>query len=108
MTKGRVKNEKYYILPTCSLHGFQLILNNTIQTLLGDGGLSTMNALQLLHSAANLQEGGGGAFEMSQFKKLWRELFTEDVKKITEPILSRWWTVGQGAIDIRIFLTSGR
>ena len=57
--------------------------------------------MQLLHSASDLQDGGGGVFQVSQFKKLWRHLFHEEFKKIAEPVLSRWWTVGQGAIDVR-------
>ena len=58
-------------------------------------------ATQCLHSAYNLCRGGGGAFEIAEFKRLWNELFGEKFKEITEPVLSRWWTVGQGAIDIR-------
>ena len=45
--------------------------------------------------------GGGGSFEIAEFKRLWKELFNEEFKEITEPVLSRWWTVGQGAMDIR-------
>ena len=83
-----------YLHPTCSLHGHQLVLSNPVKKLIGDGGLGKQNALQLLHSIYNLQTGGGGTFEVSEFKKIWKSLFNEDFSKITEPVLTRWWTIG--------------
>ena len=89
-TKNRITDITRYLQPTCALHGWQLALSNPIQRLIGEGSLNAMNAMQLLHSAYNLQEGGGGVFQVSSFKKLWQKLYNEKHKKIREPILSRW------------------
>ena len=89
--KNRTKDINRYLQTTCTLYGWQLALSNHIQRLLGEGSLNAMNSMQLLHSEYNLQEGGGGVFQVSQFKKLLQKLFNEKHKK--------YWTVGQGAID---------
>ena len=91
----RVLNPDTYLSPTCTLHAVQLTLSNPTKNLMGDGGLGQQNVLQLLHSLFNLQSGGGGSFEISEFKMMWLELFGEKFKKITEPVLTRWWTIGQ-------------
>ena len=32
---------------------------------------------------------------MSEFKAMWLNLFGKTHIKVTEPVLSRWWTIGQ-------------
>ena len=81
----RVLNPDTYLAPTCSLHCHQLTLSNSTKKLIGDGGLGTHNVLQLLHSLYNLQSGGGGSFELGEFRKMWFELFGEKFKKSQSP-----------------------
>ena len=85
----RVLDGSTYLAPTCSLHAHQLNLANPIKKLIGEGALGKQNAMQLMHSLFNLQIGGGGTFEVSEFKKMWTALFNEPYKKIIEPVLTR-------------------
>ena len=64
---------------------------------MGDGCLLKRDALQLLHFTSNLQTGGGGSLEVQEFKAIWKDTFGEDYRKITAPVLTRWWTVGAAA-----------
>lgn len=54
--------------------------------------------MQLVHSAWNLQTGGGGSIELNTFRKLWQENFNseedEKFKKMNCPVLTRWYLVG--------------
>lgn len=49
-----------YLSSTCALYGINLTLKNPVKIVMGEGGLMGRNALQLMHSAYNLQYGGGG------------------------------------------------
>ena len=40
---------------------------------MGEGGLESRNALQLLHSCYNLQYGGVGGLEYEEFQNLYKE-----------------------------------
>ena len=68
---------------------------------MGEGGLEQRNVMQLLHSAYNLQTGGGGLLEFEEYQLLWSELFEEKVKKMSAPILTRWYTVGEGSSYVK-------
>ena len=85
-----------YISGTCSIHALLVALSVPIIKLMGDGGLGKSNLLQLLHSAYNLQTGGGGTFEVSEFSLTWMTLFGEKFNKMLAPILTRWYLVGKG------------
>ena len=36
-----------------------------------------------------------------KFKRMWSSLFNEDFVRITEPVLTRWWTVGEVVKQVR-------
>ena len=82
---------------TCALHAHNLTLKNPVTQLLGEGELTERNALQLLHSAYNLQSGGGGGMEMQEFVGVYMALFNEKWRNITCPVMTRWYTVGLAA-----------
>ena len=67
---------------------------------MGEGGLESRNALQLLHSCYNLQSGGGGGLEYEEFQNLYEEATGEKWTKITCPVMTRWYTVGLAAKDV--------
>ena len=98
---NRILDPNNYLLPTCSLHALQLVLSNPIIKCIGGTGLGIQTAPQLLHSLYNLCTGGGGTFEISEFQLMWRKKFDEKFKKITEPVLTRWWTVGAAAQEVK-------
>ena len=94
ITKNRANDT--YISGTCAIHALSVALSVPIIKLMGDGGLGKSNLLQLLHSAYNLQTGGGGTFEVSEFSLTWMTLFGEKFNKMLAPILTRWYLVGKG------------
>ena len=59
LTKVQQVDELHYMDPTCGIHAHNLTLKNPVSQLFGEGGLNKRNALQLIHSAYNLQYGGG-------------------------------------------------
>ena len=67
---------------------------------MGDGGLNKRNCLQLLHSAYNLQFGGGGGMEYEEFTDLFFGMFNKKWDKLTCSILTRQYTVGLGATGV--------
>ena len=73
------KNRTYphYIVGRCSIHAIQLMLGNPMKSIFGDGGLLKRNALQLLHSAYNLQN----EFESVELKKMWKETVGLEIEK---------------------------
>lgn len=91
----------------CALHGIQLIFKTPVEKALGFGGLGKRSPLQLLHDYYDLQIAMG----KSLWEKRWREAAkklgipmidehgeeTDKVPWLQEPVMSRWWTVGQGA-----------
>ena len=82
-----------YLVGRCSIHAIQLALGNPIKKTFGEGGLLKRNMLQLLHTAYNLQN----EFEDQELKRMWKDVTGEDMKKMSAPILTRWWHVGEGA-----------
>jgi hypothetical protein len=94
----------------CALHGIQLIFKTPIETALGFGGLGIRSPLQLLHDYYDLQIAMGKTL----WDKRWREAAeklgipmidehgeeTDKVPWLQEPVMSRWWTVGQGAKQV--------
>ena len=80
----------------CSLHNIQTCLRNAVTHVLGEGGADddgsfTMNVMQLLHGAYNIQNWQ----EIDELKDLWK--YFDDLKdgdaikfqKLEEPILKR-------------------
>ena len=86
--------------PACGIHAHNLTLKNPVSQLFGEGGLNKRNALQLIHSAYNLQYGGGGGMELQEFEQLHSELFNKKWKVMTCPVMTRWYTVGLGAEQV--------
>ena len=97
LTKKSRTSPENYLTATCSLHALNLCMSNPISKLFGEGGLEKRNALQLIHSAYNLQIGGGGGMEHQEFEAIYTDLFHEKFEGITCPIMTRWYTVGLGA-----------
>ena len=59
------------------------------------------NGDSMIHSAYNLQYGGGGGMELQEFEQLYSELFPgEKWKCMTCPVMTRWYTVGLGAKQV--------
>ncbi len=98
-----------YLVGFCCLHTLQLTLCGALNNTIGAGGIENRNALQLIHAAYDLQNNLG--FEM------WKGYYKEAIKvvqpgndsnefdeslitKLTEPIPTRWWTIGEGANNI--------
>ena len=88
---GRVliDEARAYLSSTCALHAHNLTLKKTVKILMGEGGLESRNALQLLHSCYNLQSGGGGGLEYEEFQNLYEEATGEKWTKITCPVMTR-------------------
>ena len=86
--------------PTWGIHAHNLTLKNYASQLFGEEGLNKRNALQLIHSAYNLQYGGGGGMELQEFEQLHLELFNKKWKVMTCPVMTRWYTVGLGAEQV--------
>ena len=98
LTKFSRVDPSLYMDATCAIHGHNLTLKNPVAQLFGKGGLSERNALQLIHSAYNLQYGGGGGMELQEFEQLYAELFNgKKWKCMTCPVMTRWYTVSLGA-----------
>ena len=97
LTKCSRVNPDFYMDATCGLHAHNLTLKNPVTQLLGEGGLTERNALQLLHSAYNLQSGGGGGMELQEFVGVYMALFNKKWRSITCPVMTRWYTVGLAA-----------
>ena len=95
------------IMSLCGLHGIQLVFKNPIELILGKGGLESRTALQLLHDYFNIQEALGHDVWAIRFKNCATHLgipmrneygtATTSVPILQEPILSQWWTVGEGS-----------
>ena len=98
LTKTNRSHGTNYMSSTCGLHAHNLTMKNPISSLFGEGGLQERNALQLIHSAYNLQSGGGGGMELQEFTAIYAELYGgEKFKCISCPVMTRWYTIGLGA-----------
>ena len=93
-----------YLVGMCCLHTLQLTLSNAMGYVIGKGGLEERNAAQAIHAFFDMQE----AMEFGLWKMHWEDVATKmgldvdliKVKKISAPILTRWWTVGEAAKNI--------
>ena len=91
-----------YLVGFCCLHTLQLTLSNALHTVVGKGGLGKRNALQAIHTFYDLQE----AMEFGLWEREWARAASQTgrgglkLKKMTAPILTRWWTVGEASKSI--------
>ncbi|GFH49221.1 hypothetical protein CTEN210_05697, partial [Chaetoceros tenuissimus] len=95
------------LVGTCSLHCLQVLLANPSRAMIGEGGVTERNALQLIHAVYDLQKHIGveewrNIIKIVEEKsnKKWKNANIgvgndEFYEKFREPILTRWWTVGQ-------------
>ena len=89
-----------YLVTTCSLHNLQTCLRNAVVNVLGEGGNDdngepVMNVMQMLHGAWNIQNWQ----EDEELDGLWKIIQEGNAteikfKKMEQPVLTRWWTVG--------------
>ena len=96
LTKKNISHDRNYMPSTCELHSHNLTMNNPISSLFGEGGLKERNALQLIHSAYNLQYRSGGSMELQEFAAIYAELYGEKYKYISCPVITRWYMVSLG------------
>ena len=101
----------YYIISSCSLHNLQTCLRNGVIEVLGEGGSVEdengttqfkKNAMQLMHGIWNLTNYLPKTF----LRKIWkhsREKLQIDrpYRIFPQPVLTRWWMVGDAACILR-------
>ena len=98
---------------SCSLHNVQTCLRNCVEEVFGAGGMSEtkvgrsikrtfkMNAMQLMNGVFNLFT----YLDLEVLKGIWEHTnnilgTNEPFHKLTNPVLTRWWLVGQTACDL--------
>jgi hypothetical protein len=88
---------------SCGLHDCQSIFRLAIQHYIGDGGLGKRNAVQCNHAVYDMFA------RFSEYMGYWRDFVTklynqehpgveapnELITHILEPIITRWWTLGE-------------
>jgi hypothetical protein len=89
--KQKDRAEEYYLIATCSLHGWQRVLGNAIEGCSGGGGMYKRDMLQMLHTAFQIQE----EFEIPEFKSMWHFVDGQEMEKMVKPDIGRWGSVGQ-------------
>jgi len=96
-----------YLVGFCCLHTLQLTLANPLKNVIGQGGLEERNATQAIHSFYDLQN----VMEFGVWRKEWNRAaetvapeWKGKVKKLAAPIVTRWWTVGEAARLIVLYL----
>jgi hypothetical protein len=83
-TKDRTK--EYYLIATCSLHGWQRVLGNAIDAGSGGGGMFKRDVLQMLHTVYQIQ----GEYEIDKLKGMWSLVSGKAYKTMPKPNIGRW------------------
>ena len=97
--------ENLYLVGFCCLHTLQLTLNGGLTDAIGEGGIEKRNAMQCIHAAYDLQNTLGFAMWKKYFEVAMKVVGGGDdddyeVVKMSEPIVTRWWTVGNAAENL--------
>ncbi len=92
-----------YLVVSCVLHNLQTCLWNGTKIVFGESGLDEngngkQNCLQMLHGAYNIQNWR----EFDELRDIYlyvreKQGLEKKLKPLEEPILTRWWLVGDCA-----------
>jgi hypothetical protein len=97
---------------SCGLHDLQSVFRLALQQHVGDGGLETRNATQLLHATFSFYEEMNGRWSKA-VKAIWKKLHGDEtfdslkgmpkdlLKATQEPLITRWWTTATLALKAR-------
>jgi hypothetical protein len=94
--KTKERTKVYYLIATCSLHGWQRVLGNSIEACSGGGGMFKRDVLQMLHTVYQIQ----GEYEIDEFKAMWGLVSGNDYKTMPKPNIGRWGSVGDAADNL--------
>ena len=96
-----------FLVAFCGLHGINLLLQVPIETFSGQSGIEARTGLQVIHSAYDLQQAQGVRVSREIFDmaaaKVGKPILDKNgkplaqMKFLREPILNRWWTVGEAS-----------
>jgi len=88
----------------CEEKNEQIFMAELAEKVFGTGGIGKRNIIQAVHSAYSLHK----CYEFGVFKKLYREARKEvneedddDVRKMQEPVTTRWWLMGVALSDFK-------
>lgn len=104
-----IANAVSYIHVHCTHHNDQTALRNGVESIYSVGGLEERNVAQLIHSFSDVQKSIETAQFNTMMKTSWRRAHPgveppkEYTKRMQEPILTRWKTVGEGCRYINKF-----
>jgi hypothetical protein len=102
------------MVDSCGLHDIQSVFRLAMQQYVGEGGLDSRNAIQLLHTVFSLYNELRPRWKRV-VKLLWAKTHTQQdempddllnstdapkdlLKAMQEPLITRWWTIGSLAI----------
>ena len=107
MAAFNLVNKEQFLEGFCALHGLQLVLKDPIEESLGENGMGKRTALQLIHNAYDISNALETDVWKSYVKKASENLGIPMLNKrgekvntpptMQEAVLTRWWTVGDGA-----------
>jgi hypothetical protein len=94
--KSKDRTAEFYLIATCSLHGWQRVLGNAIEACSGSGGLLKRDVLQMLHTVYQIQ----GEYEIDEFKGMWRLISGKAFQTMPKPNIGRWGSVGDAGDNL--------
>jgi hypothetical protein len=88
--KRKDRTAEFYLIATCSLHGWQHVLGNAIEACSGSGGLLKHDICQMLHTMYQIQ----GEHEINKFKGMWCLISGKAFQTMPKPNIGHWGSVG--------------
>ena len=104
---------------SCGLHDLQSVFRLALQQYVGEGGLESRNAIQLLHTIYSFYKELKGRWTKA-VRAVWKKVYGEEMpddaldavedipkdllKAMQEPLITRWWTIAVLACKARRYL----
>ena len=113
LIKEGLAKEGVYIHVNCTSHNDQTNIRNAIETVYGEGHLEKRNVTQYIHAYSDVQKSfPGGSDEIKPLLiTAWKHVHGPNstppddfLKRMQEPILTRWMTVGDAAQYLFVFM----